>query len=509
MTSELSQGKIKDVSLFDLPTFGAILDPRGMEFTPWEAQPTDTYLKRPCNESENMGYSPWYNGMAYLGNEWYDHLFVNLSQVPPVETLKSINESGCYSFADVIAKDPETFMRVMRESYLNGKNNKKQEFEDTSKVNDFYQTYISPLNLTYYKASYASKPGMFRVLDVMFLNCDFASGTDFSRTRILECLMFEPMLTSHGICHSFNGLSVEEVYQPSPYLDMFQKVYQTKKNHDLRHSIGFGKSAGLYAILNSRPYQEVKSVGSKEKRDYSLAITNHFNAFDVNRNSFTLKPGYVNSIRIIPAEVVTTDSYYSLTKEQRKCRMHDETEGLKLLKTYTQNGCEFECAYEIAKQACFCIPWNYPRSLEDNDIPYCDMFGNFCFYMYLEKQSSYKACNAACLEDCSEVSYSVFQSKEILDADELCSTDLFELFIMEDQMRRDFLNAYESLKYGKPEYEDSGQNLKILCKEYIRNYVSIVNVEVATKTLMRSIKERRVSFSDRLAALGNIYLYGQ
>ena len=41
-----------------------------------------------------------------------------------------------------------------------------------------------------------------------------------------------------------------------------------------------------------------------------------------------------------------------------------------------------------------------------------------------------------------------------------------------------------------------------LCKEYIRNYVSFVSVESPTTSVIKSKREKRISFNDQLGTIG-------
>ena len=41
-----------------------------------------------------------------------------------------------------------------------------------------------------------------------------------------------------------------------------------------------------------------------------------------------------------------------------------------------------------------------------------------------------------------------------------------------------------------------------LCKEYVRNYVSFVSVESPTTSVIKSKREKRISFNDQLGTIG-------
>jgi hypothetical protein len=117
-------------------------------------------------------------------------------------------------------------------------------------------------------------------------------------------------------------------------------------------------------------------------------------------------------------------------------------------------------------------------------------------------QTYYKIC-PECIEDCTEVTHSVFESKELIDTDSFCRETLMKYVTQEDTMRRSLFYFFERMKDGLKTVDEDGVNVTYeICKEYVKEYVSIINVEIATKTLMRSIKDKRVSFPDMLAALG-------
>ncbi len=60
------------------------------------------------------------------------------------------------------------------------------------------------------------------------------------------------------------------------------------------------------------------------------------------------------------------------------------------------------------------------------------------------------------------------------------------------------------LFYEKPVSIDEKQKLIDLCKEIVTNDLALVSVEIASKSMMRSVRDRRITVMGQIASLGNI-----
>ena len=109
---------------------------------------------------------------------------------------------------------------------------------------------------------------------------------------------------------------------------------------------------------------------------FTVSVSSAFGSIDQKRETFKILPGYHTSLRILPTVIETSPDFEALSLEVRKCKLPHETEEFLLLKTYSQEGCQFECAVKSAVRICRCLPWFYPNNY--TDIPMCDMFGAGC-----------------------------------------------------------------------------------------------------------------------------------
>ena len=71
--------------------------------------------------------------------------------------------------------------------------------------------------------------------------------------------------------------------------------------------------------------------------------------------------GGITSINLTPKLVRSDSTVQDMRIEQRGCRFAHETEGLELLKEYSEAGCKFECKLRQAREKCGCTPWDYPH----------------------------------------------------------------------------------------------------------------------------------------------------
>ncbi len=224
-------------------------------------------------------------------------------------------------------------------------------------------------------------------------------------------------------------------------------------------------------------------------------------------------------------EVKSSSDLRQLPIRDRKCRFADETEGvMTVLGRYTQSGCQFECMLEKSRAACRCTPWNYPRPPNDT-LGTCDLFGNYCFEMIMRKKEKLTKCRK-CEPDCQVGSktiltttlktilsvlpqqdlYFTFTEKEApLDAKTFCAEDSETFkYLLDDED----VNVYPFLMRNVPSWarkEDyyKQKNARERCQDRITQDVVGVSVHFAMQRYVKHLQSRRVTFSDRIANLGD------
>ena len=218
------------------------------------------------------------------------------------------------------------------------------------------------------------------------------------------------------------------------------------------------------------------------------------NYFNQKSDTFEIKPGYHHSFKIVPNVVKFSKDFENLDLSVRKCKLPSDTKGFKFLKRYTRTGCKFECAAKHALELCKCLPWFYPNNF--TTFPMCDMYGAGCFEKTLSNATYYKKCDKNCVEDCSDISYSLFPTLTPLDTDSLCQTDtLYYNIFNNNQDRTKFMANYE--KYVK----NKGYHA-ITCPEFVKKFVARIAIGAASSSVTISERAKKYSLSDQIAALG-------
>ena len=327
------------------------------------------------------------------------------------------------------------------------------------------------------------------------LFCDMVQDLSDIHKRLPGCSKFYPVSTSYGVCQSFNSLPAHEIYEPLPYLQNWNKVFGINQfNYSLTYPKGFGSSKGMFIILNS--FESVKSP--RTTNDFVLSISNENNNYDIVRHNFQVQPGNFYTFRIMASQTTTTTKFEAMNLKYRNCRLDVEKGGLKYMKSYTKSGCEYECALNRSALKCHCIPWNLPRSPSDHRA-YCDMLGNMCFSSAMKASATFDDCD--CPDDCTSTALSIFESSRPL-------TDLTDYCDPSNSLFYDFkVFTVEKLYYGF--YYDyvvnNGPNpdsYDEICRYLLQRHVAIVKVEMATKSIIRSKRDKKFSFETQLSSLG-------
>ena len=257
---------------------------------------------------------------------------------------------------------------------------------------------------------------------------------------------------------------------------------------------------GLQFWTNMKPYSD--QVYGPTTLSYTIGITGTNTYFNQKISVHKLRPGFHTTIYVTPEILQASADFSGLDLKQRRCKLPHETDGLQLFKQYTRQGCEIECAAKKATSFCKCLPWNFPNNF--TSYPLCDMFGGFCFNQIISNEVFYKKCKSQCLENCEDISLSVWQKTVPFDIKELCKPGTyFDKFFRKNFQRLFAFEQYRALVEEKfiSSIDDSFTN-DTLCTNYIRRYVSLVSIESPSDSIYKSSLDRRTSFSDQLGVIG-------
>ena len=254
-------------------------------------------------------------------------------------------------------------------------------------------------------------------------------------------------------------------------------------------------------VVNMRRY--VSLPFNSEQLAYTLGISSKTNNIDQKRNIVNILPGFLTVIRVIPQLIDTTDSFDEMANSSRNCKLSNEIEGLKLLKSYTKVGCEFECAVNQAVSVCKCMPWFYTNNF--TDTPICNSFSGYCFEHFISNETNYKQCPNLCKEDCRGIPMTVVTNYVPINAVDFCKEGSFFKKQLTRSYRQHFaFENYKTLVTGDGQIPDLQASMAngSLCLWFIEKFVGMVSVESPTNTVTKSAREPRVTFIDQLGTIG-------
>ena len=191
-------------------------------------------------------------------------------------------------------------------------------------------------------------------------------------------------------------------------------------------------------------------------------------------------------------QVTSSEEFDQMSHNHRNCSLAHESGDLKYLNNYSKSGCEYECVLEKAVHRCQCIPWNMPR-MSMNEPPFCGLFGNVCFFEAMTLPID-QDCN--CPNDCRKTTLSIFESSRPLDnTREIAYQTKSFCDYISAKYRGFHLYNYIVNDLPKPDEFD-------FCEYLVKNEMVVVKIEMATGSVIRSIRDKRFTFESQLSALG-------
>ena len=82
---------------------------------------------------------------------------------------------------------------------------------------------------------------------------------------------------------------------------------------------------------------------------------------------------------------------------------------------------------------------------------------------------------------------------------ETCYQPLFQEIFQHLYKQNENYNQFEYMTKARSDLVLTAEDL---CKEYVQKYISIVSVEAPTSVVLKSTREQRNTFSDKLAVIG-------
>jgi len=200
--------------------------------------------------------------------------------------------------------------------------------------------------------------------------------------RTLPCsAIFTTFPTDQGMCCSFNMKAADEMFMDSQYSTLVKKLQDRDQNTSFENSTlpewftnrnepktQPGRNMGLKVVLDAHS-DVIESLSvSRDFEGFTGLVTNPGSFPLTVLKGFEIRPGHNNRVAVSAVMVDADDSLRDLDPDTRGCIFSDETDRLKLHKTYNQANCFLECALIFAQRKIkeennlthACTPWFFP-----------------------------------------------------------------------------------------------------------------------------------------------------
>ena len=334
-----------------------------------------------------------------------------------------------------------------------------------------------------------------------------------------SCQHFQPVITDMGICHAFNPTPIPDLLQKSYFTESFYEAFQYDMifNATTIYGTEFGDSFNFYLLGNQRLRHTGHGKGimnvDLEEAKFLFGLSNADEYFNIKASSKVISAGHKITWSVQAMEIVPSESMEDISIDSRQCRLPHETEGLKIFKSYSKPGCEFEARLRKAEEACKCVPWDIPYDSYES-YPICDIYGNYCFKNIWKK---YQKSIKECLPGCHQLKFTSSEVREKLDPEKICREDgnrhfrhLIATLWTRGGMGRFFeiQKIKELIANGnarKVAYNSTQAKVEF-CMSVVENDLAEVSVMFERPEFIRTSTSKRVSFPDQLGVFGkNIF----
>ena len=231
VTEVMSGGRLRNVSILDLPRVGAKITEIEISQKSVENSAIQTNFAIYNREKGNL--SSAFNQYKQLLGAWEKYMekidindFV-MNFTAEMKTNKHLN------FTKFIADDMETFLLALAGSFLTATRDPLSRWNETAKL-----MFENPKNTIY-----VAKHGVY---DKLIIDCAFKNNLLRKKFSHLEadgnCNSFEPTLTTNGFCYSFNNQGPSRSWKSSSVIDTFKNIFTSNDANE--KFVGVGTAEG-------------------------------------------------------------------------------------------------------------------------------------------------------------------------------------------------------------------------------------------------------------------------
>ena len=242
VTELLSNGKVSNISILDLPAFGSKIAWLRKQHKRESNWPTEmNFAMRNRNESTMPVIFKTYKTLL----EHWENFMIKVYKKDPLATFTPLMENNTFfDFTNYIKSDMLTYLIVTHGSFLT----------TSDKTSPIWKQLASLLFKSDNILHDHSGKGLY---DKLVMQCGFQE--DIFKQEMVNlhggCKLFDPVLTSNGMCYSFNGEN--SIWKSSNMTKAFKSIFPSNQKREVFQRAGEteGKSK---SILDDNLFKQKK-----------------------------------------------------------------------------------------------------------------------------------------------------------------------------------------------------------------------------------------------------------
>ena len=238
ITKELSGSKIKDISILDLPAFGSKVVQLEGDQKNEPNWPTEMNFAIYSKNMDNMTIV--FNEYKTLLGHWNKYMEEISNNADLPNFTEDMKNNKYLNFTSYIKKDLGSFLKVISGTHLSASKNPNPLWKQTA--NKVFENTKDD--------SHVEKNGLH---DKLIAGCAFKEDLGKKKFSAVDlqggCDHFHPTLTTNGICHTFNGNELSEIWKPDELTAAFENVSKTKHVHTKEYFGGAGSVQGKKNLI--------------------------------------------------------------------------------------------------------------------------------------------------------------------------------------------------------------------------------------------------------------------
>ena len=212
MTELMSPRKPLNISLLDLPAFGsniAWLKKHHKREPNWPTEMNFAILQKSKNHMPEV-----FKSYKKLLSDWENYMIKVILKDPLATFTSEMKFSQFFSFTSHIKEDFATFLVAIHGSFLSASSETLPIWRKVA--NDLFGT-----------KNVLKRPSSKALYDNLIMQCGFKEDI-LKQEKVGRCQLFEPSLTTNGLCYSFNGETTSNTWKSTEVTNSMSKLFHKR-----------------------------------------------------------------------------------------------------------------------------------------------------------------------------------------------------------------------------------------------------------------------------------------